>query len=405
MEDHLKIGIAAPIEIYLLKPLLFSNFQDNLPQGQGGINPTYLAEGLLRRGHQVSIYTLDPKIESPQVFFGKNVSIYVGKIRTTPRNRAFDLYKSERNQIKKFIEEDKPEIVNAHWTYEYALAALATEIPAVITACDAPFRIPRFVSGKAKVYWQIRLLMAWLAIRRTNNLVVVSPYIAKHIKTMFFYKEKIEVIPNGIDIKKYESYSNNTTKVKNAVTFFSIANGWGNLKNEKLLLRAFFQVHLQYPDTELWMFGNDHNDGGIANQWSDKHGLSNGVRFMGRRYHGELMALIASNADILVHPSLEESFGNIFLEAGLYGKAIIAGKYSGAVPSTLGNGEAGLLVDMRSIDQLTNAMMRLISNEELRKYLGDKAKMNVYENYSLERIIDLYEESYRRITNQSASEQ
>jgi glycosyltransferase involved in cell wall biosynthesis len=118
---------------------------------------------------------------------------------------------------------------------------------------------------------------------------------------------------------------------------------------------------------------------------------------MGKRGHTELMTTMAKNADVLVHPSLEESFGNIFLEAGLQGKAIIAGKNSGAVPWVLGHGKAGVLINVRSIKQLENAMLYLAQNDIMRKRMGDQARKYVYENYSLDRMVDLYEEAYKKM--------
>lgn len=395
----MKIGIAAPTEVHSFKPFLPKNLHELLPKGTGGtMIPTYLAEGLISRGHQVSIYTLDASIKESQVFHGEHITIYVGRYRNPARYRMLDLFKEESATIRGFIEQDQPDVVNAHWTYEYALGALATEVPTLIVAHDAPFQILRYSTD---LYRFVRLIMAWKAIRKAKNLAAISPYVADHIKNWFFYKKPINIIPIGIDIRKYESFYSTYNEKKDKLLYFSIANGWGKLKNEKRLLYAFSKVHLRNSNTELWMFGIDHGAGEIANNWAERRGLSTGVKFMGKRNHSELMETMAREADVLVHPSLEESFGNIFLEAGLYGKAIIAGNNSGAVPSILGYGKAGLLIDVRSIKQLEDAMNELAQNDALRKHLGDQAREYVYENYSLNRMLDLYEDAYNKIASYS----
>ena len=391
----MKIGIASPAEVHSFKPLLPTNIQLDLPKGTGGtIIPTYLAEGLISLGHKVSIYTLDSSIKEPQVYFGEHITVYVGKYRNLARYRMLDLFKEESATIRRFIEQDQPDVVNAHWTYEYALGALATDTPTLIVARDAPFQILRY---QRDLYRFIRLLMAISAIRRTKHLAAVSPYVANHIKRWFLYKKPINIIPNGIDIPKYESYYHIKNNRRDRTIFFSIANGWGRLKNEKRLLYAFSQVRQHSPKTELWMFGADHSVGELVNKWAEMQNLTNGVKFLGKRSHDELMKLVANETDVLVHPSLEESFGNIFLEAGLLGKAIIAGKYSGAVPSTLGYGKAGFLVDMRSQQQLADAMIEFAQNDALRKQMGDQASEYIHDHYSLDLMLDLYEDAYKKL--------
>lgn len=390
----MKIGIAAPTEVHSFKPFLPDHLHEQLPKGTGGtIIPTYLAKGLISRGHQVSIYTLDTSIKEPQVFSGENFTLYVGKFRNPARFRMLDLFKEESAVISRFIEKDQPDLVNAHWTYEYALGGISTGIPTIVTARDAPFVI---FGLRPDLYRFVRLLIAWRAIRKTKYLIAVSPYIADHIRKYFIFKHDIKIIPNGIDIHKYKFFESNKMHENQEVVFFSIANGWGKIKNEKRLLHAFSKVQLLNPNTELWMFGTDHDTGEAVNKWAEKRGLTSGVRFMGKKSHSELMATMAKNADVLVHPSLEESFGNIFLEAGLLGKAIIAGKNSGAVPWVLGYGKAGLLIDVRSIEQLENAMNELAQNVALRKQLGDQAKEFVNDKYSLDRMVDAYEDAYKK---------
>lgn len=391
----MKIGIASPAEVHSFKPFLPKDLHTDLPRGTGGTNiPTYLAQGLIARGHHVSIYTLDSSIKEPQVFSGAHITVYVGRYREPARCRMIDLFKEESATIRWFIEQDQPDVVNAHWIYEYALGALATTTPTLVIARDAPFQILRY---QTNLYRFVRLLIAYRALRKTKHLAAVSPYVAKHIEHWFFYRKPIDIISNGVDITRYESYYHIKNNRRDRTIFFSIANGWGRLKNEKRLLYAFSQVRQHSPKTELWMFGADHSVGELANKWAEMQNLTNGVKFLGKRSHDELMKLVANETDVLVHPSLEESFGNIFLEAGLLGKAIIAGKYSGAVPSTLGYGKAGFLVDMRSQQQLADAMIEFAQNDALRKQMGDQASEYIHDHYSLDLMLDLYEDAYKKL--------
>jgi hypothetical protein len=44
--------------------------------------------------------------------------------------------------MREALQREQPDILSAHWTYEFAAAAIATGIPHVVTAHDAPLADP-----------------------------------------------------------------------------------------------------------------------------------------------------------------------------------------------------------------------------------------------------------------------
>jgi hypothetical protein len=50
--------------------------------------------------------------------------------------RAWDLFAQERAGLERAMREDPCDVVHAHWTYEFALAALASGQPTLVTARD-----------------------------------------------------------------------------------------------------------------------------------------------------------------------------------------------------------------------------------------------------------------------------
>ncbi len=100
---------------------------------------------------------------------------------------------------------------------------------------------------------------------------------------------------------------------------------------------------------------------------------------------------------VFVHPSLEETFGNVLIEAIVEGVPVIGGTRSGAVPWVLGNGSAGLLVDVTSASSIEAAILRLTADDEARMQLTKHAFDYIEANFSLQRVVDLYEAEYGRI--------
>ncbi|MCJ8282187.1 MAG: glycosyltransferase family 4 protein [Rivularia sp. ALOHA_DT_140] len=68
-----------------------------------------------------------------------------------------------------------------------------------------------------------------------------------------------------------------------------------------------------------------------------------------------------------------EGFGIVYLEAGYFGKPVIASR-SGGVQDAVIHQENGLLVDPNSTDETLNSLRQLCANEELGKQLGRKGK-------------------------------
>ena len=64
-----------------------------------------------------------------------------------------------------------------------------------------------------------------------------------------------------------------------------------------------------------------------------------------------------------------EGFGIVYLEAGAYGKPVVAGNVAGALDAVL-DGETGLFVDPTDHVDVANAITRLLLDSELARRLG-----------------------------------
>ena len=66
------------------------------------------------------------------------------------------------------------------------------------------------------------------------------------------------------------------------------------------------------------------------------------MRFVGER-HGEELARLYASADVFCFPSTTDTFGQVLLEAGSSGLALVAARAGGA-PELVAEGSSGLLV-------------------------------------------------------------
>src|SRR5690242_9100978 len=111
------------------------------------------------------------------------------------KRRMRDLYKVERDGLRQGILLANPEILHAHWTYEWAMACLETGLPMLTTTHDNSFQQLRF---QKDLYRLGRLFIQLQVIRKVRFLTAVSPYLADSLR--WLARAEIEVVPNPIEV-------------------------------------------------------------------------------------------------------------------------------------------------------------------------------------------------------------
>lgn len=348
----MKIGIAAPIETSSLSEYLSENVE-KLPKGLGGTYVVQLIKGLLHGNYRVSVYSLDSDVISPIILRGNSLTIYYGIFRRKHRMR--DFMKIERDAICNFIKMDNPTIVHAHWTYEFALGALASKKPTLITVRDWAPAISYIIPD---AYRLGRLLMSFTTLIKGTHFTANSPYIQRLIKK--YFRKDVPVIPNSLSDELF--YKDGRKLKVNRPIIVSINNGFGKLKNVKALIKAYRLVRKDIPNSRLVLIGIGFEKNGEVEEWAKRNYLSGGIDFLGWIPHKKVLEILESS-DLLIHPSLEESFGMTLLEAMAKKTPVIGGKNSGAVPWMLNYGKAGVLTDVRSPKFIANEAIKLLTNK------------------------------------------
>ena len=90
--------------------------------------------------------------------------------------------------------------------------------------------------------------------------------------------------------------------------------------------------------------------------------------------------------DIFVLPSLQEGFSNAVIEAMASGLPVVATK-SGGTEEAVMDGHNGLLVSPGSSFELAKAMIRLLSDEKLRRILSDNARETIREKFTYKKMV------------------
>lgn len=320
----------------------------------GGTAVGELVRSLVAAGHRLTVVTCHfSEFYGDARFVGPRLEIVAMAGRMRARDRLTDAYALERRRMAGALRDAGPDLVHAHWTYEFELAAQDSGLLHVTTARDAPFAVLRRARDG---YRAARLGVCLLARPGIQHLSSVSPYLARSWRQQMRYGRAIEVIPN-------QSPADMASVVRRpsehpVVSYIADASRWKNVAG---LLRAFRLVRASIPGVELRLMGQGLGAKGMLREWAADAGLAGNVAFLGpvdrRRVSDEL-----AGSWLYAHASLEESFGNSVLEAAVVGVPVLGGRHSGGVPFVLGYGVAGWLTDVADTTALSEAMVSLLAN-------------------------------------------
>ena len=298
----------------------------------------------------------------------------------------------------------KIDIAHAHYNMPYSdYSALRyaekNKVPLVVTYhADAQESGGNLIRNWAQMIYNRSLLKnvlngADIIIATSNSYIDESKFLGDH-------REKIEVIPNGINLEEFDI---NLSKEecrdrldlphdKKIILFF------GNIvayKGPHILLKSFSKVKSKFKDVMLVFAGRGEMQEELT-KLAVELGIKNDVLFTG--YIDEkLKPFYYKSADIFCLPSITmaEAFGIVNLEAMACGIPVISSKLGG-IPDVIDDKETGLLVKPEDEDELSEAIEFLLENEATSIKMGNNGKRKVKE-YSWKKIAEKTQKIYERL--------
>jgi glycosyltransferase involved in cell wall biosynthesis len=246
-------------------------------------------------------------------------------------------------------------------------------IKSVITIHDiAPFAVPQTFSVLRRYYKQMSIQRA---SRHATKIIAVSQATKSEIiNCLKVPEENIHVVHCGIEDSIYRiSDTSKLNEVRNrykiAQPFILFVGSLEKRKNIVRMLKAFARGNREnrWPHKLVLVGGPGHGYSEIQQTIIDEK-IENEVLMTGYVHEIDLLCLY-SLADVLVYPSLYEGFGFPPLEAMRCGCPVIASNAT-SLPEVIG--DAGILVDPKSVDELYSAIHTLFSDIDLRHVLIEK---------------------------------
>lgn len=222
-------------------------------------------------------------------------------------------------------------------------------------------------------------------IKRADKIICISENTKKDLVNFYSVdEEKVKVIYPASELKIQKTGSINTDT---GYKYFLYVGSRAKYKNMDLLYTAFQRINSKYKHIKLLMVGKKLSK-------SEKTNLQNldileHIK-LETNIDDEHLSRLYKGSIALVFPTSYEGFGYPALEAMICGTVPIASDIS-SLPEILG--DAGILFDNKSVDELTEKMFYLIQNPEYRDQLikkgFERAKLFNWKN-TVRETTDLY---------------
>jgi len=347
----------------------------------------YLSRELVKKGHSVKVICANEPATRDSVLEGIEIRRlpYIAKVCNT--NITLSLGKE--------LWLETCDIMHTHlphpWSADVsAFIALLKNKPLFLTYHnDITARgISKFIAG----FYNFSALK--FLLKRANKIFIYHENYLKSSPFLKPYRNKIVILPPGVDLEKFKPLGlNNTDKANKVIFFLSILDRFHFYKGLDYLLQAVKKITSKIP-LKLYVGGS----GELLNYYKEfveRNGLEETVHFLGF-LDDETLLRYYNLCDVFVLPSIssaQEGFGLAALEAMACKKPVIVTDITGVAEDIQRQG-AGVVVKPRNIDALSEALVYLLSNENGRKTMGDNAYRLVKENYTWQRYADITEKEY-----------
>ena len=296
--------------------------------------------------------------------------------------------------------ESSLDIIHAHYAVPHATAAfLAAQVLSSSGAAAAPRVVTTLhgtditLIGSDPSYSEI----VAFSIEQSDRVTAVSDSLRTATYAELGIRREIAVIPNFLDTaihrrrprpdlrRRFTGGDDSTRLVIHVSNFRPV-------KRVDAVMRVFDRIRQEVP-ARLLLVG-DGPDLAAAHRTARELGIAALVHGLGAQ---EEVVPLLSVSDVFLLPSSQESFGLAALEAMACEVPVVASRVGG-LPEVIEHGVSGFLHAEADLGAMAASAVRLLTDAALHQRVAQAACRRVREQFSVERVMPMYEACYRQLT-------
>ena len=362
--------------------------------GGSGVVATELGIELSKKGHEVHFITYSQPVRLDAL--SSNLHYHEVNVPDYPLFKYEPYELALSSKLFDVISKYKIDVLHVHYAIPHAYAAYMAKkilnengynIPIITTLHGTDITLV----GNHPFYKPA----VTFSINKSDIVTCVSKSLMEDTREFFGITKEIKVIPNFIDIDKYDKKHNlcerNMIADGDEKIIVHVSN-FRPLKRIKDVLEIFKKIN-EKINSKLIMVG-DGPEKKKAKEFLRKHNLKNKVIFLGKTNQVDE---ILCSSDLFLLPSEKESFGLAALEAMALKVPVVSSNAGGLKDLNI-NGNSGYTSDVGDIDSMAQNAIKILTDNSLEK----KYRIQAFENakkYDIKKVIPLYEKIYDEALN------
>jgi len=359
--------------------------------GGSGVLATELGKALADKGHQIHFITYQQPVRLTEY----NANIFYHEVRVTTYP-LFDYPPYETalsSTMVDVIMNHQLDLLHVHYAIPHASAAYMAKkivgtqgihIPVITTLHGTDITLV----GRDKTLAPV----VAFSINESDGITAVSENLRDETYRTFDIKKEIEVIPNFVDLTRFQRKAIDPFRKVIAPQNERIivhASNFRKIKRVMDVIKIFAEVNKRIPSKLL--FVGDGPDSHDAENLCRELGICDDIRFIGKQ---EQIEEILAVSDLFILPSEYESFGLAALEAMAAGVPLISSN-AGGLPEININGKTGFMSPVGDVASMSRNAIAILENDEVLKTFKQNA-LEQSKRFDIQHIVPVYEDLYNR---------
>ncbi len=231
-----------------------------------------------------------------------------------------------------------------------------------------------------------------LYFKKVDRVQVISNYLKDWAINLGIKKEKIVVVPNGVDIEKFSNLKKTKNKEEKIILTDSRLVGKNGVEH---LVKAINLI----KNIKLIIIGDGTEKGRIVSL-VNQFDLNDRCQILEKISYDKIQNYY-TQADVFCRPSLSEGFGNVFVQAMAAEIPVVATPVGG-IPDFLEDGETGWFCEPKNPQSIAEKIKYILDEKnkaEVEQVVANAKKM-VEEKYTWDKIAQQMKEIFDKLISE-----